>query len=82
MSKPFDYKEAAKRLRAFGLGGNFNLARKLSPQQKSAITRKYDKFKSIVDYADNYQILTVKTKTANDISIAAKKVKLKRENQN
>ena len=77
MSKPFNYVEAAKRLRAFGLGGNFNLARKLSPQQKSAITRKYQQYQSIVDYADNYQILTVKNKTAKDISIAAKKIKLK-----
>ena len=78
MFTPFDYKEAAKRLRAFGLGGDFNLARKLSPQQKSAITRKYNQYKSIVDYSDNYQILTVKNKTANDISIAAKKIKLKK----
>lgn len=77
MSKPFDYVEAAKRLRAFGLGGNFNLARKLSPQQKSAITRKYQQYQSIVDYADNYQILTVKNKTAKEITVAAKKIPIK-----
>lgn len=77
MSKSFDYKEAAKRLRAFGLGGDFDLRYGLTPQQKSAITRKYNQFKSIVDYSDNYQILTVKNKTAKEISIAAKKVKIK-----
>lgn len=53
------------------------MRRSFSPQQKSAITRKYNQFKSIVDYSDNYQILTVKNKTAKEISIAAKKVKLK-----
>ena len=77
MSKSFDYKEAAKRLRSFGLGGDYDLRFGLSPQQKSAITRKYNQFKSIVDYTDNYQILTVKNKTAKEISVAAKKIKLK-----
>ena len=64
-------------MRSFGLGGNYDLRYGLTPQQKSAITRKYKQFQTIVDYSDNYQILTVKNKTANDISIAAKKIKLK-----
>lgn len=77
MSNSFDYKSAAKRLRAFGLGGDFDLRYGLTPQQKSAITRKYNQYKSIVDYSDNYKILTVKSKTAKDITVAAKKIKAK-----
>jgi hypothetical protein len=76
MSKSFNYKEAAKRLRSFGLGGDYDLRRGFTPQQKSAITRNYNRYKSIVDYSDNYQILTVKNKTASEISVAAKKIKL------
>jgi len=64
-------------LRSFGLGGDYDLRRAFSAQQKSAITRKYNQFKTIVDYSDNYQILTVKNKTAKEISVAAKKIKLK-----
>jgi hypothetical protein len=73
---PIDYKAAAKKLRAFGLGGNFDL-RSLTPQQKGAISRQYDKFRSIVEYPEQFQIVTVKNKTAKEITIAAKKVKKK-----
>lgn len=59
------------------MGGDFDLRYGLTPQQKSAITRNYKKYKSIVDYSDNFQILTVKTKTAKGISVAAKKINLK-----
>lgn len=77
MSKSFDYKEAAKRLRSFGLGGDFDLRYGLSPQQKSAITRKYKQFQTIVNHPEQFQILTVKNKTAKKINIAAKKIPIK-----
>jgi hypothetical protein len=74
MAKPKNYIEDAKRLRAFGLGGNFDLRRKLTPQQKGAITRQIQKFSTIVNYPDNFAVTQVKNKTAEKITIAAKKI--------
>lgn len=62
-------------MRKFGLGGNFDLRRELSPQQKGAITRQYEKYRSIVNYPENYTVKQVKNSTAEKITIAAKKVK-------
>jgi len=64
-------------LRKFGLGGNYDLRRELSPQQKAAITRQADRYGSIINYPDNFAIVQVKNKTAESITAAAKKVKQK-----
>lgn len=63
-------------MRKFNLGGNYDLRFQLSPQQKSAITRAHNRYKSIVNNPDNFQIVAVKNKTAKSITSAAKKVKI------
>ena len=64
-------------MRRFGLGGKFDLRKQLSPQQKAAITRQTNKYSAIVNYPDNYTVAQVKNKTAEKITVAAKKVKAK-----
>lgn len=51
--------------------------RTLSPQQKGAIRKQFERYSPIVNHPDQFQILTVKRETAKEITVAAKKIKLK-----
>lgn len=58
------------------MGGDYDL-RKLTPQQKGAITRQFERYSSIVNHPDQFKILTVKRETAKQITVAAKKIPIK-----
>jgi hypothetical protein len=76
MAKP-SYSDKVKKLRQLGkaLPDKYNLQKQLTPAQKSAVTRMFDKHAYLLNHPDEFSVKSLSKSKANILTVAAAKFK-------